>query len=198
MPLPPPAPRSHLHKRTCVYHGYLRDDGLFDIEAELKDTKSQPFRRHDEEVPAGAPIHGMLIRATVNEAMTIVEIAGAMDDTPFGECRGSLEPLQAMVGATMGPGWRAAIERALGQDRGCTHLRELLFNMATAAFQTITAHQYAEEATQAPTAQAGSEPPYYMGKCLAWAFDGAVAKRLRPEFAGWQPLKPARRTPGEA
>jgi hypothetical protein len=37
----------------------------------------------------------------------------------------------------MGPGWRQAIDRTIGGVQGCTHLRELLFNMATAAFQTI-------------------------------------------------------------
>ncbi|WP_414708625.1 DUF2889 domain-containing protein [Ramlibacter sp.] len=38
--------------------------------------------------------------------------------------------MQAMVGVRMGPGWRQALEKALGGAKGCTHLRELLFNMA--------------------------------------------------------------------
>ena len=50
--------------------------------------------------------------------------------------------MQQMIGVTMGPGWRQAIERALGGVRGCTHLRELLFNMATAAYQTIPAYRH--------------------------------------------------------
>ena len=33
------------------------------------------------------------------------------------------------------------------------------------------------------------EPPYHLGKCLAWDFDGPVVQRHYPQFAGWQPLK---------
>ena len=43
MPLPPPAPRAPQHTRTTVFNGYRRDDGLWDIEGELRDTKSVPF-----------------------------------------------------------------------------------------------------------------------------------------------------------
>ena len=39
MPLPPPAPRDLKHTRTIVCQGYEREDGLWDIEARLTDTK---------------------------------------------------------------------------------------------------------------------------------------------------------------
>ena len=32
-------------------------------------------------------------------------------------------------------------------------------------------------------------PPYHLGKCIAWDFDGPVVQRHYPKFAGWQPLK---------
>ena len=32
-------------------------------------------------------------------------------------------------------------------------------------------------------------PPYHLGKCIAWDFDGPVVQRHYPRFAGWQPLK---------
>jgi hypothetical protein len=41
MPLSPPVSREELHTRAITLHGYRRDDGLFDIEAHLIDTK--PF-----------------------------------------------------------------------------------------------------------------------------------------------------------
>src|SRR5690606_22654145 len=47
------------------------------------------------------------------------------------------EPMRKLIGLTMGPGWRKAIEGAIGGTGGCTHLRELVFNAATAAFQMI-------------------------------------------------------------
>ena len=48
MGLPSPAPRRHLHTRSILCEGFLRDDGLYDIEARIVDTKTyeaeEPFR----------------------------------------------------------------------------------------------------------------------------------------------------------
>jgi Protein of unknown function (DUF2889) len=195
MPLPAPQARTHLHTRAVVYRGYHREDGLWDIEAELSDTKTYALDPFDgREMPAGAPIHGMSIRATLDDTLTIREIASSSDHTPFAECEQGTDPMQQMVGVTMGPGWRHAIERALGGVRGCTHLRELLFNMATAAYQTIPMYRdrLRREAglpESEPENGASPAPPYHLGKCIAWDFDGAVVQRHHPEFANWQPLK---------
>ena len=118
MPLPAPQARSHLHTRAVVFRGYHREDGLWDIEAELSDTKTYALERAERgAMPAGTPIHGMSIRVTVDDQLTIREIASAMDHTPFDECQQGSDPMQQMVGVTMGPGWRHAIERALGGIR---------------------------------------------------------------------------------
>lgn len=195
MPLPAPQPRSPLHTRNVVYRGFRRDDGLWDIEAEMQDTKTYPMQRHEIDLVAGAPVHRMSIRTTVDDSMTIREVASSMDDTPFGECLGSNDPIQAMVGVTMGPGWRQAIERALGGTRGCTHLRELLFNMATVAYQTIPGYRGLLRTEAGLPEDEGTEPPYHLGKCLSWDFDGPVVRRHYPQFAGWQPLKRVAKAP---
>ena len=38
MPLPSPAPRTHIHARTVRLDGYRRADGLWDIEGHLTDV----------------------------------------------------------------------------------------------------------------------------------------------------------------
>ncbi len=190
MPLPEPQARQHLHTRTVVYRGYLREDGLWDIEGEMTDTKALPWERSMRPVlPPGAPVHGLSIRATVDDAMTIHEIVSSTDHIPFDECEKANEPFKGMVGVTIGPGWRGAIERAMGGIRGCTHLRELLFNMATAAFQTIPPHQRRVRKQAGQPDPHPDKPPYHLGKCMSWDFDGPVVARHVPEFAGWKPLK---------
>ncbi|MDP2819215.1 MAG: DUF2889 domain-containing protein [Polaromonas sp.] len=190
MPLPAPQARSQLHTRAVVYRGYRREDGLWDIEAEMTDTKTYTLERSERgEMPPGTPIHGMAIRATVDDQMTIREISTAMDRTPFDECRASVDPMQQMVGVTMGPGWRQAIEKALGGIKGCTHLRELLFNMATAAYQTVPVYRERLRRQSGVPEADNAAPPYHLGKCLAWDFKGAVVQRHYPKFVGWQPLK---------
>ncbi|HYF42101.1 MAG TPA: DUF2889 domain-containing protein, partial [Ramlibacter sp.] len=57
MPLPPPAPRKHLHTRAVEYRGYLREDGLWDIEAQMSDVETYGFERSDgRAMPPGTPI----------------------------------------------------------------------------------------------------------------------------------------------
>ncbi|HEY1231550.1 MAG TPA: DUF2889 domain-containing protein, partial [Ramlibacter sp.] len=69
MPLPEPAPRRHLHTRAVTYEGFLRDDGLWDIEGTMSDVKTYGFERSDgTDMPPGRPIHGMRIRLTVDES----------------------------------------------------------------------------------------------------------------------------------
>ncbi len=193
MPLPAPQARSQLHTRAVVYRGYLREDGLWDIEAEMTDVRTYVHAHSERSVPAGTPIHGMAIRATVDDQLTIREIATASDHTPFEECQQGVDPMQQMVGVTMGPGWRQAIDKALGGIHGCTHLRELLFNMATAAYQTVPVYRERLRRQSGAPEAATAAPPYHLGKCLAWDFNGAVVLRHYPQFAGLQPvLKPPR------
>jgi len=183
-----PAPRTHVHTRSVEYRGYRRDDGLWDIEAELTDTKTYTHKAPDRGVmEAGAPLHGMAIRVTVDDAMKINEIAVRMPAAPFPECQQAKPPMSRLIGATLGRGWRKAIEETLGGTQGCAHLRELLFNMATAAYQTIPHyrnHLRREARLPEPVLK---RPPPHLGQCLAWDFDGSVVKRHRPQFAGWRP-----------
>ena len=196
MPLPQAAARRHLHTRAVTYRGFLREDGLWDIEGEMSDVKTYGFERSDgRDMPPGTPIHGMAIRITVDESMTIRAIATAMDHTPFSECQQGNDPMQQMVGAKLGPGWRQAIEKALGGVRGCTHLRELLFNLATAAYQTVFPWRERERRQGGVASAQVTEPPYHLGRCIAWDYNGAVTARHYPQFAGWQPLRRAAKDP---
>jgi hypothetical protein len=189
MPLPSPAARRHLHTRAVTYRGFLREDGLWDIEGELTDTKTYAFEMSERgEMSPGSAVHGLAIRVTVDDQMVIRDIASSMDFTPFGECQRGGDPMRGMVGISMGPGWRQAIEKALGGVRGCTHLRELLFNMATAAYQTV--YPYKEHLRErAGLAKTGDQPPYHLGRCIAWDFDGPLVVKHFPQFAGWQPIR---------
>lgn len=197
MPLPPAATRRHLHTRSVTYRGFLREDGLWDIEGELEDTKTYGFHRSDgSEMPAGQPIHGMRIRVTVDDAMTIRAIATASDHAPFPECQQGVDPMQQMVGAQLGPGWRQAIEKALGGVRGCTHQRELLFNLATAAYQTVFPWRESERRRAGVQPAQAAQPPYHLGRCIAWDSAGGVTARYYPQFVGWEKVRtPAKKGP---
>lgn len=174
MRLPAPHPRTPLHTRTTVFRGYHRDDQLWDIEGELLDTKTKMLSIPGEaDIAPGEPLHAMAIRVTINDHFVVQAIEVTMDATPHRECPQSITSMQSMVGCTMGRGWRQAIERNLGGVSGCAHLRELLFNMATAAFQSLS-HEL-------PNSNP-NHPPRFFGKCTTWDFNGPVVARLYPQF----------------
>lgn len=180
MPLSSPAPRTLQHTRRVIYHGYEREDGLWDIEGELHDSKPHETRSLStaENRPAGAAVHHMAIRATVDRALVVHAIEVSMDAFPLRGCPESRPPLQAMVGCSMARGWRQAIQKNLGGVASCTHLRELLFNMATAAFQTLPAVFASNDPDQ---------PPRHLGQCKGWAFDGAGVREYYPQFYAQNP-----------
>ncbi len=174
MPLSTPAPRDHLHDRRTVFRGYRRTDGLWDIEAELLDSKTAAFTiPHEGHWAAGEPIHGMAIRLTVDDETVVHAIEVAMDHVPHDPCPKAMAPMQRMVGCRLARGWRRAIDEHLGGVEGCAHLRELLFNMATAAFQTMV---------QSVMPIDPEHPPPHLGKCVSWDFNGPVVARRYPKF----------------
>ena len=182
MPLPEAQARTRLHTREYVYQCYLRDDGLWDIDAELSDVKDYPYTLHSRNVPPYEPVHNMQIRLSVDDSLTIREIVASTVHAPFPECVRTADPMRAMVGVTIGPGWRSEIEQRLGGVRGCTHLRDLLFNAATAAYQSVAAHALHARLSERNLGPIKMERPHFLGKCMAWALDGPVVRQYEPDF----------------
>ena len=138
MPLSTPAERELLHLRDITLRGYRRADGLFDIEARLTDTKTYGFDNIDRgRIEPGEPLHGMVARFTVDEDMRIVAAEAVTDYGPFAICGGGAESFATLAGLTIASGFLKAANQRLAGTIGCTHLRELLQQMATTAFQTM-------------------------------------------------------------
>lgn len=181
MSLPEPSPRKHLHTRTIRCEGYERDDGLFDIEAQIVDQKSydveEPYRGHR---PAGSHVHDMQVRLTLDRDMVVRAIAVVTNHAPYDPCPGVAPAYQRLVGAKIGAGWRKAVAEATGRTKGCTHINELLLPMATVAFQTMGSWpKGGRVATEAQPDQAATKP-YFIDGCKSWASDGPVVKKLFP------------------
>jgi hypothetical protein len=182
--LSPPVQRRHMHTRTVRCEGYLRDDQLWDIEASVVDTK--PFAYHEPvrgDREPEAPVHHMAIRLTIGRDMVVRAIEVAMPATPYPSCENAIPNFQGLVGKRIDAQWRATVKQAVGAVRGCTHARELLYPMATTAFQTL--YGWREEGTNTPPV-APKDPthkPHFIGGCLGWAPDGPVVARFYPQFA---------------
>jgi hypothetical protein len=207
MPLPPSAPREHLHTRTVTCQGFLRQDGLWDIEGRIVDVKTYGF---DSEwrgrVAAGTPVHEMWIRLTIDDRMEIRAVAAATDHSPFQICPDILPNFQRLVGLKIGHGFTREVRARLGGREGCTHIVEMLQQVATVAYQTtvgkraqeLRRRQKEERAPRSPAevtadparaqdgaAGAAEKPkrrPIVVDTCHAWKSDGDLVKRYLPEF----------------
>lgn len=191
MTLSAPAPRRHLHTRTIHCQGFQREDGLWDIEARIVDTKTYPYTEPYRGLrQAGDEVHDMAVRLTLDTDMEVRAIEVSMPATPYPTCGKAEANYQRLIGTKIGAGWRRAVQEALGAARGCTHVRELLFPMATVAFQTLGGwredggeSREAGKPIERSESLAAGQRPYYIGGCVGWATDGEVVARLHPEFA---------------
>ena len=106
MPLPEPAPRKLVHTRAIECKGYEREDGLWDIEAHLVDTKTAAhLRRHGgRERQPGEPVHNMWLRVTIDLDFRIHDIVAVTDDGPYPLCGDIVSNFKSLVGLTIGPG----------------------------------------------------------------------------------------------
>ena len=125
------------HTRQIVCTGYARDDGLYDIEASMQDTKGHHSSMVFKEVPAGGAIHDMWLKLTVDADLVIRDACALTHAAPTPYCTGINDAYAKLIGIRIGSGFMKEVKARLGGVNGCTHLSELLGPAATTAFQTI-------------------------------------------------------------
>ncbi len=181
MPLPPAAPRKPMHTRDIQCCGYERDDGLWDIEGHLVDTK--PFATTARDTgrarQAGEPVHNMWLRLTVDLDMVIRGIEAVTDASPYAVCPSITPNFKKLTGLKIGPGWRKKMLEHLGGVKGCTHLVELLGPLATTAFQ---ATNRARENHRATSPQQAAVRPFQINACHMYKDDGEWVKERWPDW----------------
>ena len=190
MPLPNPVKRQHIHTRSIEFAGYEREDGLFDIEAQMTDTKTYAFSNNWRgTIEPGEALHRMLLRLTIDESFHVHDVEADTESSPFAVCPDITPQYKKLIGLKIGPGWRKEIRQRVGGVEGCTHITELLYPMATVAIQTIKPLQNHRRRV------ADSETPRYAGRpfvlntCHAWSEHSPVVKENAPDY--YIPLKEA-------
>ena len=171
--LEPTVRREPLHTRRIEIRGYKREDGLYDIEGHLLDTKPYDFKLAAGVRPAGEPVHGMWLRITVDKTLAIVDAAAAMDAMPYVDHCGAIVPAyRKLVGLAIRPGYHQRVKELLGGVRGCTHITELAASLATAAFQTMAGQRI----------QDPDKRPFQLDRCHALAAEGPAVARYYPKW----------------
>jgi len=197
MPLPRPARREHIHRRSIEINGYRREDGWYDIEAHLTDTKSYSDTSHDRgHIAAGEPVHDMWLRLTVDEHMEIHAVEAVSDSTPYRTCPAAAPNFQKLVGLKIKAGFLREANHLVGGIVGCTDLLELLQQMATTAFQTINPAKVRRELLAEGVAREDLDPDTMdkritekwgsgrkiVNTCIAYDEKGPLVKRRWPHL----------------
>ncbi len=179
MPLPAPAPRKLKHARAIECTGYEREDGLWDIEGHLVDTKTYVHTRRDGgcERQPGEPVHNMWLRLTIDLDLKIHDVDAVTDDGPYAICGNITPNFKALIGLTIGAGWRREIAARVGGVKGCTHLVELLGPLGTTAFQATGRAREARNAGKPLT-----KKPYQLNSCHVYKDDADAVRERWPQF----------------
>ncbi|KVP20427.1 hypothetical protein WJ86_23870 [Burkholderia multivorans] len=172
--------REPLHTRQITFEGFRRSDGLFEIEGYLTDRKPHDFAPPSSPrvVPANEPIHDLGLRVVFDLDMIVHEVETFIRAYPYRECPGGGATLQALVGLRIGAGWSGEIRKRLPPGDTCTHLREILIPLATAAIQTVNPlrSQTLLDATDA------SGKPLKIDSCFAYGASRELVLQRWPAF----------------
>ena len=94
----PKVARELVHQRRITLNGYVRNDGLFDIEAELTDHKTYPFPSDFRgEVTPDLPVHHMILRITITKERVITAAEAITVAGPYAICPKANEVFDELV-----------------------------------------------------------------------------------------------------
>lgn len=182
-PLSPPAPREHLHTRRIECRGYRRADGLWDIEAQIVDTKTYAFENGWRgTVEPGGPVHDMHVRITVDDRLVIHDAEAVTVASPFRICPEAAPNFARIRGIRIRPGWMREVKQRYGGREGCTHILELLRPLATTAFQTIFPYLERLRREGQPGDEMARSAGPQIDSCYAYASNRDVVRQYWPEL----------------
>ncbi len=174
---PPSAARRPLHLRRISCQGFLRDDGLVDIEGLLIDTKPVPLQLVNKVVPPEQPIHQMRVCLTIDRERRIVDARAYSEHTPYPDCMEVEAAYRKLVGMRIEPGFTMAVKRLFRGTQGCSHMTELLPSMASTAFQVM----WADSDFTTVDPQEGPRRTSPLGGCHALRLDGDIVRTYFPQ-----------------
>lgn len=174
MSIPPPeVEREKIHTRTLTVEGYKRADGLWDIEGTLTDVKTRDFAFHIVPVASGKPIHAMRLRITIDAAFTIHAAHAVSEAVPYpGICNTIAPDYSQLQGLQIKAGFRRKVMALFGSTRGCTHITDLIFTVATGAIQSLAGQ----------IAQDDNDKPFQLDGCHALDRSSPVVAHYHPRW----------------
>lgn len=176
-----------VHTRQITCRGYRRKDGLWQIEASVGDEKGQmvPFKSRPN-VSAGELIHHFSLCVVIDDDYQIRDVAAKALAAPWPACTDVAADYRKLIGMRIGPGFTHAVKATLGGALGCTHLTDLVGEIANTYIQASWPDRVARQRLN------GEDPRHwpdtrtlsFVDGCRAWRKVGPVLAGEYPQLAG--------------
>ena len=185
MPLSPPVSRSLRHTRAITVEAYARDDGLWDLDASIRDVKTRDIELASGTRPGGVPVHDLKLRVTIDRKLTIVDAEAASDSVPYpGFCETIVPAYKKLVGLSLMNHFRLHLKDRLSGVLGCTHLTELAQVLPTAALQAYADDVFDDRGdAAADPGKSAAERPFELDRCHALRSDGPAVATYYPRWS---------------
>lgn len=179
MALPTAARERELkHRRSIDVQIFTRGNGLWEVDARIADVRPVDAQMATGLLPAGQPIHDMLLRLVVDEQCNIVEAGAQTTAMPYpGQCDDYGDVYARLVGLNLMNGFRQSVKERLGGAQACTHITELAQVLPTAVVQA-----FAGDVIDTRGASADSPQPFQIGRCHALRADGPTVRTYYPRW----------------
>ncbi len=181
MPLSSPVPRALRHTRAIEVAAYLRDDGLWDLDARITDVKVKDVTLASGLRPGGTRLHDLSLRITINRELMVVDAEASSDAVPYpGFCDTNSAAYKQLIGLSLMKGFRAGIKERLSGVLGCTHLSELAQILPTAAIQA-----FANDVIKTRDGDGDDQlpdRPFQIDRCHALRANGPAVARYYPRW----------------
>lgn len=180
-PALPEATRRLVHTRKIECHGYVRADGMMEVESVMRDISVAGSDLFFKTLAPGEDLHHMQITLTLDRSLVIHQVQVRTLAAPTPWCAEANGVYDGLVGLQIGPGFTKKVRELAGGTKGCTHLTELMGPVATTAFQTW--HALARETGSARAARAlpGLLPrPALFNTCQAYRADAKALEAIWP------------------
>ncbi|WKU18534.1 DUF2889 domain-containing protein [Advenella alkanexedens] len=177
MPFDSSVSRKPVHTRKIEMNSFLREDGLWELEATLLDVKAYDFPKRNGSIKvAGSPVHNMTICLLVSEDGEVRDARAHYDDAPYEQnCSAIEKAYKGLIGLHLLRNFRNAVKERFSRTSGCTHMSELVVLLPTVFVQSLSVSRNRKEA------QSGKKP-FQLEGCHALALTSPVVKEFYPEW----------------
>ena len=184
MPLSPPTIRRALkHTRTITIQAFARDDGLWDLDAQIIDCKTRDIALASGVRPNGSAIHDLSLRITIDTSLNIIDADAVSDAVPYpGFCNTIGPEYKKLIGLNLMQQFRQGVKQRFSGINGCTHITELAQILPTAAVQAFAGDVLNTRDGANDDAQ-HTQQPFQLNRCHALRLDGPAVVQYYPRWA---------------